>query len=145
VTQYELKTDPATGITLSARVIPSTDRVEGDDREKFLWFVGIEEQDRWLIYWGTPKDNEATAQIISSDIKMHRTVRLIILIGQNWAETQEEPDAFADLQSEYMRRMSKEQYLELMNMTLEQVSNTRNVDEAETIAELMGGTPPSMN
>lgn len=111
----------------------------------YLWFVGVEGDDKWLIYWGTPKANEGTAKIIATDIKVHRTVRLIALIGQPWAEVSETPDEFADLQSAYMHRMSKEQYLELMNMTLEQVRQTRNADEAEVIAELLGGSPPSMN
>lgn len=145
MTEHWLKSDPASGHTIVARTVLSAPVDEADDSVMFLWFVGIEGDDRWLIYWASDEDGEETADEISQDIKVHRLVRLITLIGQPWDELSETPDAFADLQSDYMHRLSKEQYLELMNMTLDQVREYRGLDEAQVIAELTGGPEPSMN
>jgi hypothetical protein len=130
VSTFPLVTDPASGLTLSAR------RIESDGEP--MWFVGLETEDRWLTYTTSQgRDDEAMVAMIASELQPERMLRLVLFLGEVWEPIQLAPKTIAKVQEALGAALSVERYEKLLALDLDGVREERSNEEEIVIADLL--------
>ena len=119
---------------------PRTVQVEGEEAELVMWFLGLPDDNLWLIFASTTDDRLETAADLMKQVITHRMLRLILFIGEPWKSIEQMPVQTAQIQTDFMHNMKEESYTMLMLMSLDEVRAER---AKEDMAVRMEFTDPS--